>query len=178
MNHNRKTKFQNCELRAETLEGKKILKGYPILFNTIGTPYSFSDWREIILPESVKGVDFTKTRILVNHDENNIIGMCGVNATTAIDEIGVYLKVEEIDTQMFRDTWELVNLGILDGMSFAFRANLIESNFDVMIDYIKQFSEVPEFSILPSGRTAYKDATIIADSELTLNSKINKKLNK
>lgn len=157
---------KKVSLRAveEEINGTKMkyIKGYPIVFNSIGQPYKWSDWREIILPESVKDVDFNETRVIINHNEDKIIGKIGINGAYQVDEIGVFFTLEEINTQLFRDTWELVNLGILDGMSFAFRADIIESNYDLKIDYIKHFTEIEEFTIVDSKRAAYNAATVLA----------------
>lgn len=150
----------DMQLRIENGSTKK-LKGYPILFNMPTTIWG--DWKEQIAPEAVEGVDFSDTRMLVDHDTSLLLARAGINLKISVEQLGVYIEAEMPNTQLATDTFELVSRGIMDGMSFCFIASKIETNWDAKLDTIKKFKEVPEISVVTFP--AYPQTVIVSDEE-------------
>ena len=150
----------DMQMRAENGATKK-LKGYPILFNMPTTIWG--DWKEQIAPEAVEGVDFSDTRMLVDHDTSLLLARAGINRKISIEQLGVYIEAEMPNTQLAEDTFELVSRGIMDGMSFCFVASKIETDWEAKIDTIKKFKAVPEISIVTFP--AYPQTVIVVSNE-------------
>lgn len=159
----RRSKFDNIEFRAVMEdEGKKKVRGYPILFNTPTQIYG--DWREMIDRGALDGVDLSKLRLLVGHNNESLLARADVNLRCEIDDVGLFIEADLPDTQLARDTFELVSKGILDGMSFAFWIEEMKTNWEEKIDTILKFKEVPEVSIVTFP--AYPQTVVMA-SETT-----------
>ena len=141
-------KFKDNQFRAETIDGVKKIRGYPILFNVVGTPYRGSDWKEIIDPNALADVNFSELRLLVDHDTGKLLARSGINLRAEIDNTGLFIEASLPNTTLAADTWELVNAGIMDGMSFMFLADQWETNLDTLTDTILHMTDVPEISLV------------------------------
>ena len=160
------TEYRQVDLQAEVKreEGsakKLILRGYPILFNS---PTKVYDWcygeiTETILPTALDGVNLDDVFLIVCHNLENVLGKNNVNMTVKIEDVGVYLECELPNTQLARDTYNLIEAKIIDGMSFGFKTS-DRVNPETLTRTITHFDAVYEFSITPLP--AYKDAVIIA----------------
>ncbi|HKQ02645.1 MAG TPA: HK97 family phage prohead protease [Actinomycetes bacterium] len=111
------------ELREEA--GKRPrLKGYAAVFDSKSV--DLGGFIEVVKPGAFKralekGQD---VRALVNHNPDLIIGRSGKTGSLTMmeDDRGLLVEIEPPDTQAGRDVIENVKSGVLDGMSFAFRA--------------------------------------------------------
>ena len=124
--------FEECpdaELTIETRSnGTQVLTGYAAVYNRFSLPLreGGSQFREIILPGAFDKV-LNRQRgkqdvvALLNHDPNLILGRSssGTLALTS-DDKGLRYTVTPPDTQVGRDTLELVRRRDLRGSSFAF----------------------------------------------------------
>lgn len=156
-------RFENTQFRAiAEEEGKKKVRGYPILFNTPTIIYG--EWREMIAPGALEGVDLSKLRLLVGHNNESLLARADVNLRYEIDSVGLFIEAELPDTTLARDTFELVSKGILDGMSFAFWVEEMNTNWEEKIDTILKFKEVPEVSIVTFP--AYPQTVVLASNEV------------
>lgn len=160
-----------CEVRSMEIAGNMqiradselmIIKGYPILFNV--ATILWGEWKEQIHPDALLGVDLSETRLLINHNVDLIMGKSGINVEYQIDNTGLYMKAKMPDTQMGKDYFNLIAQGILDGMSFMFRATTIETDWENKIDTIKKISVVPETSIVTFP--AYPQTVVIEAKEV------------
>jgi HK97 family phage prohead protease len=153
------------ETRAETTEnGKKlILRGYPILFNTETTifDWEYGEVKEVVLPTALNETRMDDVYMLLGHDINPtmVLGRAGKNMRLEIDETGLFVELELPNTQTARDIYNLIEAGIVDGMSFGFRCE-DGVNPETKIRTITHISELYEVSITPFP--AYKEACIIA----------------
>lgn len=155
----RLSRFENIEFRViQGEDGKKKVRGYPILFNTSTVIYG--DWREVIAPTALDGVDLSQLRLLVDHNSGMLLARAGINLRTEIDSVGLFIEAELPNTTLANDTYELVSKGIQDGMSFAFWVEEMTTNWEEKIDTITKFKEVPEVSIVTFP--AYPQTVIIA----------------
>jgi HK97 family phage prohead protease len=159
--------------------GKKlVLRGYPILFNTETKIYDFwyGEVEETILPTALDKTDLTNVFLLSGHNPDNLLGRTGINMRVEVDETGLFFECELPNTQLARDIYNLVEMGILDGMSFGFRCS-DEVNPETKKRTITQIDELYEITITPFP--AYKEASVVAQENAEKKSKseeINNKL--
>jgi len=114
-----------AEVRAVEGEPKKmILRGYPILFNTPTKIRSwFGEWEETISPRALDNTDLSDVYLMVGHNPDNVLGRAGKNVRLEVDETGLFFECELPNTQYARDWYNLVERGIVDGMSFGFQCD-------------------------------------------------------
>lgn len=112
----------NTEIRATEGEGKKmILRGYPILFNTPTLIRSwFDEWEETVAPNALDKTELRDVYLFVGHNPDNVLGRAGKNMRLEVDQTGLFFECELPNTQYARDWYNLVENGIVDGMSFGF----------------------------------------------------------
>lgn len=166
MNEQKRSEYivRKIETRVEDKQenGKKlVLRGYPILFNTEAEIW---DWwygkiTEIILPTALDNTDLSSVFLLGGHNPDNLLGKTGVNMRVEIDDVGLFFECELPNTQIARDIYNLVEIGILDGMSFGFRCS-DEVNPETKKRTITQIDELYEITITPFP--AYKEASVVA----------------
>lgn len=158
----RSVKFETVAQRAEENGPVKlVLRGYPILFNTETRIYDwwYGEIREIILPTALDEVRLDDVYLLVGHNPDNILGRVKVNMRAEVDETGLFIECELPNTQFARDTYNLVESGILDGMSFGFTCS-DQVNEATLTRTITRIDELFEVTITPFP--AYKEASIVA----------------
>lgn len=153
--------LSDAKLRAEEKEeeGKKkrIIRGYPILFNS---PTKIGNWTEIIRPGALDGVDLSNLYLLGYHMSSMPFARNGINMRTEVDNNGLFIEVELGDTHEDDVLYDRVSKGIVNGMSFAFISEEVTTNFETKTDEILKFKEIWEVSIVTFP--AYKDAIAVA----------------
>lgn len=159
----RELNFKTAEIREEMQDNnkKRYVRGYALLFNSPTKTYG--DWQEIIDPKAMDGVDISNVVMLVAHNTSLVIARVGVNLRVEIDDKGVFCEAELGDTYIDDYVWDRVSKGIIDGMSFAFYADIWETDTEKKIDRIMHFSEVMEVTI--AAFPVYKDTVIVAVEE-------------
>lgn len=163
---NRQVEFRtikiDAEIRKEENEkGKMVLRGYPILFNeptTIRTIFG-DEITETILPTALDRTDLSNVYLLVGHNPDNLVGRSGINMRLEKDETGLFFECELPNTQYARDYYNLIEQGIVDGMSFGFRSG-DQINYETMTRTITDIAELYEITITPFP--AYKLASVVA----------------
>ena len=118
-----------CELTLEVrANGTQVLAGYAAVYNRFSLPLreGGSAFREVIRPGAFDKI-LTRQRgkqdvvALLNHDSNMILGRTSSGTLElSSDEKGLRYTVTPPDTQVGRDTLELVRRRDLRGSSFAF----------------------------------------------------------
>jgi len=159
-----------AEIRADEDRGKKmVLRGYPILFNTPTVIRGFFDeWEETVSPNALDNTDLRDVYLMVGHNPDNVLGRAGVNMRLEKDETGLFFECELPNTQYARDWYNLVERGIVDGMSFGFNCDN-----DTWIDkkdgmeraqrIINNITKLWEITITPFP--AYGEASVVAKSD-------------
>lgn len=168
-NEYRTVKF---ETRVEEKQegGKKlVLRGYPILFNTETKIYDwwYGEVRETILPTALEGTDLTNVYLITGHniEPDKVLGRAGVNMRLEVDETGLFFEAELPNTQHARDIYNLIEAGLVDGMSFGFRCS-DEINEATLTRTITHIDELFEITITPFP--AYKEASVIVQNQRKL----------
>jgi len=100
-------------------DGKMIIEGYPIVYNTYADLWGF---REIIRPgASTEALKRSDEIVLWNHESGHPMARKS-NGTLEVkeDEKGVFIRADVSKTRSGRDGYEAIENGITDKMSFAF----------------------------------------------------------
>lgn len=139
--------MRNVEFRATEEEGKMILEGYPVIFNQetlIGNPEW--GWYEVIDKKALDDADLSDVPLKYNHgDAKGILARTrNGSLKLTIDNKGLKMRAELIDTTDNVDIYKCVKSGLLDKMSFAF--NVIEDNVE------QKAGETPRRTITKIGR--------------------------
>ena len=157
------------ETRVEEKQegGKKlVLRGYPILFNTDTSIYDYwyGEVRETILPTALEGTDLTNVYLVGGHEitPDKVLGRNNINMRMEVDETGLFLECELPNTQYARDIYNLIEAGIIDGMSFGFTCS-DEINESTKTRTITHIDELFEVTITPFP--AYKEASVIVQKQ-------------
>lgn len=157
--------LENVEVRNdEQDENKMIVEGYPIVFDKETYIDCFFDgWYEKIDRNAFANADMSDVALKYNHNDNILILARTRNKslTLTIDEHGVFMHAELIDTTTNRDVYKMVKSGLLTEGSFAFTVTdwneeLIDGDVHRTITGIGKLFDV---AICPNG--AYGDLTEI-----------------
>jgi uncharacterized protein len=121
-----------AECRAEASDNGKKIRGYPIVFNSLSV--DLGGFREIIAPEAVDRTlnDGLDVRALVDHDSSKVIGRTRAGTLRLRkDSRGLHMEVEpDEDISYARDIMRAVARGDVSGMSFGFRVDADEWNYE------------------------------------------------
>ena len=170
---NKRSEYRTCKIETRVDEkqegGKKlVLRGYPILFNTETNIYDFwyGEIRETILPTALNGTDLTDVYLITGHniEPDKVLGRNNVNMRMEVDDTGLFFECQLPNTQLARDIYNLIETGIVDGMSFGFTCS-DEVNEATMTRTITQIDELFEVTITPFP--AYKEASVIVQKQRT-----------
>ena len=164
----KRNEFRSLRLETRVDEkqegGKKlVLRGYPILFNTETKLYDFwyGEIRETILPTALEGTNLTDVYLVGGHEltPDKVLARNNINMRMEVDETGLFFEAELPNTQYARDIYNLVESGLVDGMSFGFTCS-DEVNEATGLRTITHIDELFEITITPFP--AYKEASVIA----------------
>lgn len=170
---NKRSEYRTCKIETRVDEkqegGKKlVLRGYPILFNTETNIYDFwyGEVRETILPTALNGTDLTDVYLITGHniEPDKVLGRNNVNMRMEVDDTGLFFECQLPNTQLARDIYNLIESGIVDGMSFGFTCS-DEVNEATMTRTITHIDELFEVTITPFP--AYKEASVIVQKQRT-----------
>ena len=158
------------ETRAETQQesGKKlVLRGYPILFNTETVIFDdcYGEVGETILPTALDGVDLSDVYLVSGHniEPDKVLGRSGRNMRLEVDSTGLFMECQLPNTQCARDIYNLIEAGLVDGMSFGFDC-YDEINPETLKRTITHIDKLYEITITPFP--AYKEASVIVQDEM------------
>lgn len=161
----------NLEVRAdEENEEKMIVEGYPIVFDKeTYIDMGWDGWFEKIDRNAFANADMSDVALKYNHNDNIFILARTRNESLklTIDDHGVFMHAELIDTTTNRDVYKMVKSGLLSEGSFAFTVeeqeileigNWGQDNYE-MHRTIKSIGKLFDVAICPNG--AYGDMTEI-----------------
>lgn len=156
---------ENLEVRADEQDNSKmIIEGYPIVFGQeTYIDLGFDGWYEQIDRNAFANADMTDVALKYNHNDNKLILARTRNESLklTIDDRGVFMHAELIDTTEATDVYKMVKSGLLTEGSFAFtvtddREELKDGQVHRTITGIGKLFDV---AICPNG--AYGDLTEI-----------------
>lgn len=142
----RATMFRRgLELREE--QEKRIIRGYPVLFDEVTDRAGY--YKEKIARNALDGADMSETVLIVGHDFNNLLARVGVNMRLEVDDIGLFFEAELGDTEYDKLIYDRVKREILDGMSFGFTVDAIETDYETKTDTITRIGKLYEITLTP-----------------------------
>ena len=121
MKNNKETRL--AQVRFEENEGKMILEGYAIVFEEetlIGDEER--GFKEVISRTALQDTLMKDVPLKYNHMDSFLILARTKNKSLvlSVDNIGLKVHAELIDTHSNEDVYKMVRAGLLDKMSFAF----------------------------------------------------------
>lgn len=112
------------EMRAVGEDDKMTIEGYAIVFDSPAThKYGTRSFTETIKKGALDSADMKDVPLRYNHlDSVMIMARTRNNSLRLIvDEKGLLIQADLIDTQSNRDLYKGIQEGLIDKMSFAFR---------------------------------------------------------
>ena len=122
MKKEKEIRFFAENIEARNIEEEKnesmIVEGYAVVFDNAAT-HGFT---EIIDKNAFNECDMKDVCMKYNHDDShNILARTRNNSLRLnIDDKGLFIHAELIDTTSNRDIYKMIQAGLLDKMSFAF----------------------------------------------------------
>lgn len=156
--------LQGLETRADETEGKMIIEGYPVIFDKeTYIDCGFDGWFEKVDRHAFDNADMSDVALKYNHDDSVFILARTRNDSLqlTIDEKGIFIHAELIDTTTNRDVYKMVQSGLLREGSFAFTVtdDTEELQDGQVHRTIKGIGKLFDVAICPNG--AYGDLTEI-----------------
>ena len=162
------------EIRAEELDGEKIISGRPIVYES---KTDMSYYAEIIKRGALDSTDLRDVRFLVNHDTKRIPlarsrrnnGNSTMHLQPDFEGLSIRVSLDTENNTDARALYSAVKRGDITGMSFAFSVESEKWN-DLESDYptreIEKIGRVVEVSAVTFP--AYQDTTISAREKETV----------
>lgn len=146
-----------AELRAAPEDGKMIVEGYAVVFDTPATHGGFT---EIIDRNAFVGADMSDVPLRYNHNNSWLILARTRNNSLqlTVDDKGLFMRGELIDTSANRDVYMSIQAGLLDKMSFAFTTDKEEWNYDTDTRRVLKVEKLYDVSVVD---TPFYDTTSI-----------------
>ena len=169
-----KTKIENrlsdVSFKEED-EQKMVLEGYAIVFNQetlIGDKEK--GFIESIDRNALKNANMKDVPMKYNHDDSFLIIARTRNNSLrlTVDDIGLKVRAELIDTDSNKDIYKMVKAGLLDKMSFAFTVSSqkIDRSGDIPKRTITGIDRLYDVSIV--DLPAYDQTSIVVGRSLAL----------
>lgn len=117
------------ELRALEEPDKMIVEGYAVVFDSV----TDLGWiKEVIDRNAFNGCNMSDVCMKYNHEDNVLIMARTRNQSLQllIDEKGLRIRAELIDTQNNKDIYKMIQAGLLDKMSFGFTVDKEEYDYE------------------------------------------------
>lgn len=157
---------ENLQIRNDGQEeNKMVIEGYPIVFDReTYIDCFFGGWYEKIDRNAFANADMSDVCLKYNHNDDFFIMARTRNNSLqlTIDDHGVFMHAELINTTQNRDVYEMVKSELLKEGSFAFTVEEWTENIDANKDLhrtINKIGKLFDVAICPNG--AYGDMTEI-----------------
>lgn len=152
----------NVELRTpDNEEDKMIIEGYAITFNSPAT----HGYTEIIDEKALDNTDMSDVPLKYNHEDSHLLLARTRNKSLElkVDEKGLFIRAELIDTQSNKDVYKCIKAGLIDKMSFAFTTRGDEYDYDTDTRRITDIDRLYDVSVVDIPW--YDSTSIYARSE-------------
>lgn len=164
-----------ADVRFEESDGKMILEGYAIVFEQetlIGDEER--GFKEVISRTALTDTLMKDVPLKYNHMDSFLILARTKNKSLSlsIDNIGLKIHAELIDTHSNEDVYKMVRAGLLDKMSFAFtvKKQSWDRSGDIPVRRIESIDRLYDVSVvdLPAyeGTSIYSRSLELVETEL------------
>ncbi len=150
------------EVRTLDNTDKMIVEGYAVIFDSIAD----LGWsKEVVDRNAFNGCDMSDVSMKYNHEDNVLIMARTRNNSLQliIDDKGLKIRAELIDTQNNKDIYKMIQAGLLDKMSFAFTVSNEDINYETNTRRILSIDKLFDVSVVDVP--AYEATEIYARSE-------------
>ena len=149
------------EIRAleNNKDEKMIIEGYAAVFER----ETDLGWcKEILDKQAFSNCDMQDCVLKYNHNDNCLILARTRNKSLQliVDDKGLKIRAELIDTTNNRDIYKMIKAGLLDKMSFAFTVRRQEWNYDTDTRRILEIDKLFDVSVVDIP--AYDDTEVYA----------------
>jgi len=149
-----------AEIRAVEIKeptDAMIVEGYAIVFDSPATHYGFT---ETIDRGALDGADLSDVPFRYNHNDTWLVIARTRNKSLElkIDEKGLFIRAELIDTQTNRDIYKSIQAGLLDKMSFSFTTEKDEWDYENDTRKVLKIRKLYDVSVV--------DTPFYADTEI------------
>lgn len=149
------------EIRAleDNTDEKMIIEGYAAVFER----ETDLGWcKEILDKQAFSNCDMQDCVLKYNHNDNCLILARTRNKSLQliVDDKGLKIRAELIDTTNNRDIYKMIKAGLLDKMSFAFTVRRQEWNYDTDTRRILEIDKLFDVSVVDIP--AYDDTEVYA----------------
>ncbi len=149
------------EIRAleDNTDEKMIIEGYAAVFER----ETDLGWcKEILDKQAFSNCDMQDCVLKYNHNDNCLILARTRNKSLQliVDDNGLKIRAELIDTTNNRDIYKMIKAGLLDKMSFAFTVRRQEWNYDTDTRRILEIDKLFDVSVVDIP--AYDDTEVYA----------------
>lgn len=148
------------EIRADQEE--MVVEGYAVVFDS----ETDLGWiREVIDPKAFEECDMSDVCMKYNHsDELLIMARTRNNSLQlTVDEYGLKIRAELIDTTQNRDLYKMIQAGLLTKMSFAFTVAEEEMDYENDLRRITRIDKLYDVSVVDVP--AYETTEIYARNQ-------------
>ena len=137
----------DTNLECRSLDDKMIIEGYAVVFDSPASHYGYT---EIIDKNAFNGADMKDVILKYNHDDSHLLLARTRNKSLqlTIDDKGLFIRAELIDTTSNKDVYKCVQAKLLDKMSFAFTVESEENDYETDTRRILQFDKIFDVSIV------------------------------
>lgn len=141
--------FRNgLEIREAEDSEELIIRGYFVVFDEITDRVGY--YKEKVNRDAFDNVDTSETVLIVGHDFNNLLARSGINLTIEFDDDGGFMEAKlDSEVEYDRLIYNRIKRGILQGMSFGFTIDEMETDFENKIDTIKRVGKLYEITLTP-----------------------------
>lgn len=120
--------FRTADINAVDDEEMKI-QGFALRFNEESN--LLGEFVEVISPEALEDADMSDVRMLINHDQNYVIGRTTAGTLDLeVTEEGLYFRCTLPPTSYARDIYENIKLGNVNQCSFGMVVSSDGDNFE------------------------------------------------
>ena len=156
--------FRSAVTRAEVTDSG-VLRGYAAVFDQPTTRQNDYAGTETIARTAFDGLLDGDTVALVGHDMNQVLGRTSSGTLKlSTDQHGLAFELQLPDTQLGRDTRELVKRGDLNGMSFSAEIGKVDRTKDGVVH--RQFARLIDVSVV--AMPAYTGTAVVARQAVAL----------
>lgn len=153
--------FRTLISRAEIADNGKILRGYAAVFDQPTGKQNDYSGTETIARGAFDDVVSGDVLALVDHDASKLLGRTAAGTLRlAPDDKGLAFQIDVPDTQLGRDTVELVRRGDLNGMSFTAQVGEIDRTAGGVVH--RSFARLVDVSVV--SLPAYDGTSVVSRS--------------
>ena len=159
----------NNHIRAtKNNDNEHVIEGKAIVFNQQS---EYMGFYEIIKPEAVENIDWSKTLLLYDHEFSNILARVDAkNLTIDVKEDGVYFQATLNNSTLANDVYNDIKSGNVKGCSFGF--NIAEGGDDwdftsdgTPLHIVTKIETIPELSLTPVPAYTQTSASVVRHLE-------------